>query len=240
MGKLRVILILVILLGKINTQAQFVQATVTFNSNSLTNDFVVPYNVASSNWPSVAPPAIFTKTFVLTGSNPDPIVNFSWVNGGGGLWVENSRNQVMSWTTRWPAGTYTMRFWNMGIHTSPLLKDPQSYNWVVDTVRITTNQGQLGQPAGASATWRTKRQIPQGQGLLPQQQQQTPQQQWGQMQQHGRISGRGTTVILRRRFNPKSGKVELIKNGVISRIGYLNLIGKNLNRRQSLRNYRFR
>ena len=47
-------------------------------------------------------------------------------------------------------------------------------------------------------------------------------------------------MILKRRFNPKSGKVEVIKNGVISRIGYLNLIGKNLNRRQSLRNYRFR
>jgi hypothetical protein len=73
-----------------------------------------------------------------------------------------------------------------------------------------------------------------------QQQQRTPQQQWGQMQQYGRISGRGTVCILKRRFNPKSGKVELIKNGVVSRIGYLNLKGKNLNRRQALRNYRYR
>jgi len=73
--------------------------------------------------------------------------------------------------------------------------------------------------------------------------QQTFQQQWQQLQQQQlgtRLSGRGTTVILRRRFNPKSGKVELIKNGVISRIGYLNLIGKDLNRRQTLRNYRNR
>ena len=60
------------------------------------------------------------------------------------------------------------------------------------------------------------------------------------MQQYGRISGRGTVCILKRCFNPKSGKVELIKNGVIIRIGYLNLISKNLNRRQALRNYRFR
>jgi len=73
--------------------------------------------------------------------------------------------------------------------------------------------------------------------------QQTFQQQWAillQQQQLGRISGRGTTMILKRRFNPKSGKVEVIKNGVISRLGYLNLKGKNLNRRQVLRNYRYR
>ena len=73
--------------------------------------------------------------------------------------------------------------------------------------------------------------------------QQSTQQQWAillQQQQMGRISGRGTTMILKRRFNPKSGKVELIKNGVISRLGYLNLKGKNLNRRQALRNYRYR
>ncbi len=73
--------------------------------------------------------------------------------------------------------------------------------------------------------------------------QQTFQQQWAILlgqQQLGRISGRGTTMILKRRFNPKIGKVELIKNGVISRLGYLNLKGKNLNRRQALRNYRYR
>ena len=66
----------------------------------------------------------------------------------------------------------------------------------------------------------------------------------GPQQQHAgigtRIQGRGSTVILRRRFNPKTGRVEVTLNGVISRLGFLNFQVKNLNRRQSLRNYRFR
>ena len=49
------------------------------------------------------------------------------------------------------------------------------------------------------------------------------------------------TTVLRMRFNPKTGKMEVIKNGVISRRGFKNFQGKKLNRRQSLRsNYRFR
>jgi hypothetical protein len=53
--------------------------------------------------------------------------------------------------------------------------------------------------------------------------------------------GRATTTTLRTRFNPKTGKMEVIKNGIISRRGFLNFQGKKLNRRQSLRsNYRFR
>ena len=46
--------------------------------------------------------------------------------------------------------------------------------------------------------------------------------------------------LLEKLCNPKSDKVEVIKNGVISRLGYLNLKSKNLNRRQGLRNYRYR
>ena len=49
-----------------------------------------------------------------------------------------------------------------------------------------------------------------------------------------------STAVLRSRFNPKTGIVELTMNGIISRKGYLNLMGKNLNRRQALRNYRYR
>ena len=49
---------------------------------------------------------------------------------------------------------------------------------------------------------------------------------------------RATTTTLRRRFNPKSGKVEVIKNGVISRRGFFNFQSKNSNPRINLRNYR--
>jgi hypothetical protein len=48
------------------------------------------------------------------------------------------------------------------------------------------------------------------------------------------------TTTLRRRFNPKTGRGEVTKNGVITRKGYLNLAGNKLNRRQALRNYRYR
>ncbi len=40
-------------------------------------------------------------------------------------------------------------------------------------------------------------------------------------------AGRATTTVLKMRYNPKTGKMEVIKNGIISR-------------RQALRNYRFR
>ena len=73
--------------------------------------------------------------------------------------------------------------------------------------------------------------------------QQTFQQQWQQLQQQQlgtRIQGRGFTTTLHTRFNPKTGKVEVSKNGIISHRGFLNLQVKDLNRRQSLRNYRHR
>ena len=43
---------------------------------------------------------------------------------------------------------------------------------------------------------------------------------------------------VRERLNKPKG--ELIKNGIISHRGFLNFQGKNLNRRQALRNYRLR
>lgn len=70
--------------------------------------------------------------------------------------------------------------------------------------------------------------------------QQTFQQQWQQQQLGTRIQGRGLTTTLSTRFNPKTGIVEVTKNGVISHRGFLNFQVKNLNRRQALRNYRFR
>ena len=85
----------------------------------------------------------------------------------------------------------------------------------------------------------------QQQQVQPQQQTRPPnrkQQQWQQMQQLGnRVQWQGApTTTLKARFNPKTGKMELIQNGVITRKGYLNLVGGSLNRRQTLRNYRYR
>ena len=55
------------------------------------------------------------------------------------------------------------------------------------------------------------------------------------------ITWKGPPVTtLRRQFNPQTGRVEVTKNGVITRKGYLNLAGNKLNRRQVLRNYRYR
>ena len=55
------------------------------------------------------------------------------------------------------------------------------------------------------------------------------------------ITWQGPAVItLRRKFNSKTGRVELIKNGIFNRLGYLNLKGKTLTRRQAPRNYRYR
>ena len=60
----------------------------------------------------------------------------------------------------------------------------------------------------------------------------------GPQQQSGgigsRVQGRGSVVVLRRRYNPRSGTVEIIKNGIITRYGFLNFQGGN--RRQKLRN----
>ena len=66
------------------------------------------------------------------------------------------------------------------------------------------------------------------------------QQQWGQMQGRSRIrNDRGSVCILKTRFNPSSGKVEVIRNGVIRHNGFLNFTDKTrLNRRQKLRAYR--
>ena len=56
----------------------------------------------------------------------------------------------------------------------------------------------------------------------------------------GLISSRPAFVTtLRRKFNPKTGKVEVIKNGVYTHRGYNNLLnGGHLNRRLFLRRYR--
>ena len=67
------------------------------------------------------------------------------------------------------------------------------------------------------------------------------QQGFAQQQRGTPIHWQGSpTTTLRRSFNPKTGRVEVTKNGVITRKGYLNLAGNNLNRRQVLRNYRYR
>ena len=56
----------------------------------------------------------------------------------------------------------------------------------------------------------------------------------------GLISSRPAYVTtLRRKFNPKTGKIEVIKNGVYTHRGYNNLLnGGHLNQRQFLRRYR--
>ena len=77
----------------------------------------------------------------------------------------------------------------------------------------------------------------------PRQQNQTvfpgPQQQSGGI--GSRVQGRGSAVILRRRYNPRRGRVEIVKHGIISQTGFLNLQNTSLqNRRKALRNYRSR
>ena len=67
----------------------------------------------------------------------------------------------------------------------------------------------------------------------------------GPQQQSGgigsRVQGRGSAVILRRRYNPRRGRVEIVKHGIISQTGFLNLQNTSLqNRRKALRNYRSR
>ncbi len=132
-------------------------------------------------------------------------------------------------------------------------------------LRVTTigGVGPVPVSSGSGQVWLRQQQQQQGGG---QQQQQGGGQQQGQQQQTNqpptlqqqqlrpnkfparpqqqqvgtRIQGRGSAIFLRRRFNPKTGKVEVIQNGVISRSGYLNLSGNKLNRRQALRNYRYR
>jgi hypothetical protein len=78
---------------------------------------------------------------------------------------------------------------------------------------------------------------------MTQQQNQTvfpgPQQQSGGI--GSRVQGRGSAVILRRRYNPRRGRVEIVKHGIISQTGFLNLQNTSLqNRRKALRNYRSR
>ncbi len=66
------------------------------------------------------------------------------------------------------------------------------------------------------------------------------QQGFAQQQRGAPIYWQGSpTTILRKRFNHNTGRTEVTKNGVITRRGYLNLLGGQLNRRQILRNYRY-
>jgi len=79
----------------------------------------------------------------------------------------------------------------------------------------------------------------QNQTNQPPQQNQTSLQQWGQM--WGPVGsftnmGRGNVVVLRHVYNPRGGAVEVRKNGIIHKYGFLNFQGGN--RRQKLRNYR--
>jgi hypothetical protein len=62
----------------------------------------------------------------------------------------------------------------------------------------------------------------------------------GPQQQSGGIgslvTGRGNVVVLKRVYNPRSGTVQVIKNGIITRYGFRKFQGANP--RQALRNYR--
>jgi hypothetical protein len=70
----------------------------------------------------------------------------------------------------------------------------------------------------------------------PQQTQQQPQQ-----TQQVMVQGPGLVTTLRRNFNPKTGRMEVVKNGIISNKGFLNFEGiSTQNRRKHLRSYRLR
>jgi len=110
----------------------------------------------------------------------------------------------------------------------------QGNNWVVD-IYLDDNL------RGNAAFWRARQPttyvwlIDDGSGSGSQQQG------FAQQQRGTPIFWQGSpTTTLKTRFNPKTGRVELTMNGIISRKGYLNLMGKNFNRRQTLRNYRYR
>ena len=155
--------------------------------------------------------------------------------------LSNSNNRVSSWTR-----TILLRFQRSTNLTAQQQQSLAGQTIGTFTVTVSFTLGgntYTAQGHGLVRFWGSTPQTQQQAQAQQQAQNQTgsqqnTQQQWAilmQQQQMGRISGRGTTMILKRRFNPKSGKVELIKNGVISRLGYL-----NLNRRQALRNYRYR
>ena len=110
----------------------------------------------------------------------------------------------------------------------------QGSNWVVD-IFLDDNL------RGNAAFWRARQPatyvwlIDDGSGSGSQQQG------FAQQQRGTPIHWQGSpTTTLKTRFNPKTGRVEVTKNGVITRKGYLNLAGNKLNRRQVLRNYRYR
>ena len=144
-------------------------------------------------------------------------------NGGG--WSPNQNYGPIELQFRLRAG---------GIQPSPAPRKLADFTIVTEA---TINGQTVTAPPEAGEIWLGSLQQQQ------QQQQRTPQQQWQQLQQQQlgtRIQGRGFTTTLYTRFNPKTGIVEVTKNGIISHRGFLNLQVKDLNRRQSLRNYRYR
>ncbi len=112
----------------------------------------------------------------------------------------------------------------------------------VCTVRVWAGAG--GQQTQNQQQAQNQQQPPQQQTTPPPRQQNQsvfpgPQQQSGGI--GSRVQGRGSAVILRRRYNPRRGRVEIVKHGIISQTGFLNLQNTSLqNRRKALRNYRSR
>ena len=235
MGKIRTILILGFMLwvqGQLPCQGAIIPVTLELVAGTAggpvitTNKTKVIINLAAAvNTPPPTPSATKLSLFpVVQGRQPS--------------FVPQTPNS--QWGTEYPSnmpgsgdGDPAFYCWNGFSRQNPPI-GVQGNNWVVD-IYLDDNL------RGNTAFWRARQPttyvwlIDDGSGSSSQQQG------FAQQQIGTPITWKGPPVTtLRRQFNPQTGRVEVTKNGVITRKGYLNLTGNKLNRRQVLRNYRYR
>ena len=258
MGKIRAILILRIsLLFAVMAGYDFAHAQQLTASITTTNNWKASFSQAGGNLPSACYTLPFkvqisaggnTTTIVCTITNvkqQQPEITSARVQvrtSPTGAWQNLPPNQqlnaVFSGTPpngmqRLPAGLNNYEF-RIEFTRTPNLSTQPSNRKLAD-YKVDAYYVAAGTPAFATPHNGTIDLGSGGSGGTRQQQG------FAQQQRGSPISWNGPPVTtLRRKFNPKTGRVELAKNGIYSRIGYLNLKVKNLNRRQSLRNYRFR
>lgn len=164
-------------------------------------------------------------------------VTLNYPNWGG---IGAIANAAKNWTGQTPPRSYVnfplpvngsvfearFRRPGWGSTPSPAAPIPQTPGAIIGTYTIDAQVTIMGQTYNANQLTGTVRFAPASPPPPPPQQQMSG------------YKGYGSVVTLQRRFNPKSGKVEIIKNGVISRRGFFNFQSKNSNPRINLRNYR--
>ena len=235
MGKIRAILILgfmVVGAGQLPCQGAIIPVTLELVAGTAggpvitTNKTKVIINLAAAvSTPPPIPSATKLSLFPVAQGRQPSFVSQS----PNGQWrPEYPSNMIGSGD-----GDPAFYCWNGFSRSNPPI-GVQGNNWVVD-IYLDDNL------RGNAAFWRARQPTTyvwliddgSGSGSL--------QQGFAQQQRGTPIHWQGSpTTTLRRSFNPKTGRVEVTKNGVITRKGYLNLQGSQLNRRQILRNYRYR